>query len=228
MVNQKEWKSEVRAVFDKIKLHEKLYSIDVNGVEVDIFPNVFSPAYFTDSKWFAETVMRIVGNGSLLDVGTGTGIVGLFAALNGSKVSVTDISSNSVENAKHNFEKHGLVVLAYCGNMYEPLKGGEKFDFIFWNHPFNCGNNPDEEMLLKSGFDFNYESLEKYISGANKYLNPGGRLLLGTGNFARLDKVEEIARKYGYEMKLLERVEIPLAADSSIENDYRIYELEHE
>jgi len=224
MITQKEWEQEVRNVFDKIKSHKEKYSIGVNGVEVYVFPNVFSPAYFTDSKWFAETIPKIVGQHSFLEIGTGTGIVALFAGLNGADVSATDINPDAVENARHNFKNYGIDAKIYCGDMYDPLPEDAKFDFIFWNHPFNRGYDPNEEILLKSGFDFQYKSLERYISEAHLHLNPNGRFLLGTGNFALLSEIKLIAVKYKYKMKLLEKVKIPLAADSSIDNDYRIYE----
>jgi len=224
MNSQKEWEQEVRAVFEKMKAHKRKYSININGVKLYIFPNVFSPKYFTDSKWFAQTVLKIVGQHSLLEIGTGTGIVALFAALNGAKVSATEINPEAVENAKYNFQKHNVKVKTYCGDMYEPVPREKKFDFIFWNHPFNFGDDPNEEMLLKAGFDFQYENLEKYIAGAHLHLNPNGKLLLGTGNFALLSKVKEFATRYNYRIKLLKKTKIPLAADSFIDNDYRIYE----
>lgn len=120
-------------------------------------------------------------------------LVALFIGLNGADVSVTDINPDAVENAKYNFEKHGIDAKTYCGDMYEPLPKEARFDFIFWNHPFNRGDDPNEETLLKSGFDFQYASLEKYIAEAYLHLNPNGRILLGTGKFALLSEVEQIA-----------------------------------
>ena len=224
MATQKEWQQEVRDYFKKISSHKKTYSVDVDGIEIDIFPNVFSPAYFTDSKWFAENVREMVGKHSLLEIGTGTGIIALFSALNGASVSATDINPSAAKNAKHNFKKHGIEANVYCEDMYNAIPPKEKFDFIFWNHPFNKGDNPNEKILLKSGFDYKYNSLDKYIAEAHLHLNPTGRILLGTGNFALLSEIKKIATKYGYKMKLLRKIEIPLATDSDVINDYRIYE----
>lgn len=228
MVTQQEKEQKVREVYEKIKSHKQSYSINVDGVEIEIFPNVFSPAYYTDSKWFAQTVSKYVKNNSFLEVGAGTGIVALFVGLNGADVTVTDINPDAIENTKFNFKKHSLRVKAYCGNVYDPLPQGIKFDFIFWNHPFNYGKNPNEEMLLKAGFDFRYKGLEEYIAKAHLYLSRRGRLLLGTGNLAKLLEIERIADKYGYKMMLLEMTKIPLATNSDLDifsNDFRVYEL---
>ena len=228
MTTQKEWEDEVRAVYDKIKSHKRPYQITVNDIELTVFLKVFSPAYFTDSRWFAEALPEIVGRKRLLEIGTGTGIVALFAALNGAEVTATDINPYAVDNAWFNFRKYGLEIHVLWGDMYRPLTPDERFDFIFWNHPFNKGEDPDEEMLLLAGFDYKYNSLETYIREAHLHLKPNGRLLLGTGNFARTSEIEGIAGKYGYEMILLRNIVAPLTEDSKIANEYRIYELNPE
>lgn len=56
------------------------------------------------------------------------------------------------------------------------------------------------------------------------HVSSHGKLLLGTSNFAVLSEIEQFAATYNYKMKLLKKTTIPLAADSSIDNDYRIYE----
>lgn len=215
----------MREIYDKMESHKNTYTIDINNVEIDIFPYVYSPHYYNDSAYFAKVIPRIVGKKKFLEIGSGTGIIALCVALNGAEVSVTDINQDAIKNTEHNFKKHSLNPKVYCGDIYEPLPLGEKFDFIFWSHPFNKGDNPDESYLLQSGFDFQYESIKKYIQQAHLHLTKNGRLLLGTGKFALLSKIRDIATKQGYEMKLLERVDIPVSKyATNFENDFRIYE----
>lgn len=225
MVNQKEWESEVRKIYRKIKSHKKSYTIIIDRISVVIFPNVFSPKYFTDSVWFARILPEIVKKKNLLEIGTGTGIVALFAALGGAKITATDINADATANAAYNFKKHKIPVKTFTGDMYTPLPKNSRFDFIFWNHPFNRGENCKENILLKSGFDFHYESLEKYISGAHLHLKPRGKLLLGTGNFATLSEIKRIVSRNNYAMRLLRRTKLPLSEGSKISNEYHIYRL---
>ena len=225
MNDQEKWENEVRLVFKKIKSHKKPYNIKVNRINFKVFPNVFSPKYFTDSTWFAKTVPKIVKNKKLLDIGTGIGIVALFAARNGAKVVATDINPSAIKNARENFKRYNLEIPVILSDMYKNLNPKEKFDFIFWNHPFNKGKDPKETILLRGGFDYNYSGLKKYIQGAHKYLKKDGRLLLGTGNFADLKEIKRLASKYNYKMVLLKKIKMPLAVKSYLNNDYRIYEL---
>jgi release factor glutamine methyltransferase len=226
MINKEKGQRETRAVYEKVKAHKKPYSINIEGIQIDILPNVFSPAYFNDSIWFAKIIQKIVGKESLLEIGTGTGIIALFAGLNGAKVTATDINPDAIKNANLNFKKHNLKIKTYYGDLFDPLPSGIKFDFIFWNHPFNRGDNPNEEILLRAGFDYRYKSLEKYFAQAHRYLNPGGKPLLGTGNLARLSEIKKISTKYEYKMTLIKKKKLPMATNSpldTISNDFRIY-----
>ena len=214
----------IRKVYEGIKSHKKPYYYKIKKINLTIFPNVFSPAYFTDSQWFAETLSTIVGKKKLLEIGTGTGIVALFCALNGAKVIATDINQKAVENAKVNFKRYNVKVRTLRSNIYDSLKD-EKFDFIFWNHPFNKGTNPNEEVLLKAGFDYKYQSLEKYIKGAKKHLNPNGKLLLGTGEPADLKGIKKLALKYSYELILIKKTKRVLSKIGKVKDEYKIYHL---
>ena len=180
--------SRVRAIYDEMKRHKKAYDIEICGLELTVFPDVFSPLYFPDSEWFASNISAIVGNSSLLDIGTGTGIVALRAGLDGAKVTATDINPEAVLNARYNFEKYDLDQRVLQGDLFEPILG-EAFDYIFWNHPFGQTDNPNEDMLLRSGFDYQYEALKRYILEGKGYARKA--LLLGTVNTASLEFIPE-------------------------------------
>lgn len=223
VIDKKE--KETIEVFERMKLHKEPYETEVNGFKIVVYPNVFSPAYFTDSAWFASELPKIVGYKTFLEIGTGTGIVALSVAKTGAKVTATDINPIAVENAKANFQRYNLNVKIVLGDMYFPLNTEDKFEYIFWNHPFNRGNNPNIDMLFRAGFDYKYLSLENYIRGASNHLKSEGHLLLGTSNFADLSSVQVLAMKYGYSLKLLRNIRMPISGHDDFDNEYYIYEL---
>lgn len=137
----------------------------------------------------------------------------------------TDINPTAVKNAQLNAQKHGLAISVRLGNLYEPIGKDEQFDVIFWNHPFNNWGEKVDDVLLKAGFDYNYQALEGYIAGAAAHLAPGGRLLLGTGNFADLATIEKLTSKHGYAMALVRQTKLPIEPGSELLNEYLIYEL---
>ena len=190
---------------------KKPYDVSYGGLSLRVLPNVYAPEFFDDSLWYAKQLQKIVGKKSLLEVGTGSGVIAIFCAKSGARVVATDISKNAVKNARFNAARHNLAISVRQGDIYSPIKSNEKFDFIFWAHPFNNWKITIKDDLLKTGIDPSYRSLKKYISGARKHLALHGKLLLGTGDSADLKMVEKIAKRNNYRLKLLKKVEQPLA-----------------
>jgi methylase of polypeptide subunit release factors len=217
------WEKDVREMFGKLRGSPDIKEAEVNGINIKILPGVFSPEIFFESRWFAEKISKIAAGKRLLEIGPGTGIIGLSAANNGAEVTVVDVNEDAVKNTRLNFVDHGLNVDAYLGSVYEPLDISKKHDVIFWNHPFNKTEQMDTDSFLKSVFDYQYEHLETYIREGGKYLSSEGRLLLGTSNIADLDEIKELANKYDYDFVLIDKIDRPTEVDGS-SVDFRIYE----
>ncbi len=215
---------EVRKLLTAVAAHHEPYVHKVGGVDLYIAPNVFSPRYFTDSWWFAVNLAAIVGNSRLLDIGTGTGIIAVVAALAGANVTASDINPDAVENARINFARHGIQGNVFGGALFDGIPSNETFDFIFWNHPFMSTGNSKETLLAMSGFDYQYEGIKGYINRAKDYLSSNGRLLLGTGTFAELSRIDEIARQSNYIVRILKREVVSLQPGGKLKTEFRIIE----
>ncbi len=219
------WRQSIFNIYKRMRAKaQELYEIEYGGFSLVVLPNVYAPEFFDDSLWFAKQLSDIVGEKSLLEIGTGTGIIALFCAKNGARVVATDINPAAIKNARINAIRNNLNISVREGNLYEPLKPDEKFDFIFWAHPFNNWELTENDILLRSGIDPGYKSLRGYIAGAKKYLTENGKLLLGTGDSADLNMINEIAVENNYTMKLLAEIDIPLEPDSNAKIKDLIYE----
>ncbi len=219
----KKWENDVRNMFAKLKNNRDIVECIVNGLKIKVFPDVFSPGIFFESGWYAEKLAQMVRQKSLLEIGTGTGIIALVSALQGAQVTAIDINEQAVRNAELNFKEHNVDAVLHTGSVYEPLSNVDKFDFIFWNHPFNKSDQDESDVFLKSVFDYQYKDLENYVSNAREYLAAEGRLLLGTSNIAKIEDLEEIAHKYGHHLVLLEKIDRPTEVNGK-DIDFRIYE----
>src|SRR3989344_3491272 len=208
--DKQRWIPGARALFARMTNDKVPYTISVLGKTIPVLPNVFSPKHFPDAIPFAEEVPKIVGNRSFLEIGTGTGMIALFVAFNGSRhVAATDISKDAVENAKQTFSLHKLEIAVYQSDVYSNIPRKENFDVIFWNHPFHYADDEPDTDLLKAGFDYQYKSLRAFFSGAQEYLNKNGQILLGTGNMARLFEIEKIAKENGYRSSIIWKARVP-------------------
>lgn len=166
------------------------YRLIVQGTEITVLPQVFSPKYFTDTDFFASKVPAIVGRGSFLEVGLGTGVITLLVAMGGAySVTGTDINPAAIENTELNFHQHDMKISARLGSVFDPLKRDESFDYIFWNHPYQFDAEA-KTVLERSALDFRYAGLEDYFRLGKYHLDRGGELLLGTSNIARIKMLE--------------------------------------
>lgn len=131
----------------------KKYEIKILGRKFIVYPNVFSPKYFKDTEFFARELPIRAGE-EFLEIGPGTGVASVFAALRGAKhVTAIDINPAAVKNTKENARLNGvkekLTVMA--GDMYEPLAKNSKFDTIYWNTPFGyVAGNKNVSILEKA------------------------------------------------------------------------------
>src|SRR2546427_12410993 len=85
--------------------HNRLYRITSNGFEIIVLPSVFHPKWHFTSEFFAEACAALIpghGDCSVLEVGTGTGLVALSAARRAKRVVAVDINPAAVKCAKIN------------------------------------------------------------------------------------------------------------------------------
>ena len=77
------------------------------GREWDLFPGVFSPIQSHSTGFFSRAVPQREG-GTFLDVGCGSGVMAVEAALAGCReVLAVDLDTVAVDNTRHNARLHG-------------------------------------------------------------------------------------------------------------------------
>lgn len=225
---RQQWLSNITEIYKRMKDKAENGAYETHcHVPLYVFPDVYSPDFFTDSFWFSHHLSKIVRErSSVLEIGAGTGIIAIMLARNGASVLATDVIQAAVNNARSNVARHGLEKLISVreGHLFEALSTNERFDYIFWVHPFNNSPIPVSDLLLRSGMDYNYNYLREYIAGARKHLTLGGKLLLGTSDSADLETIWDIATKNSYQMIPLKKEKLFLEDGQSLTIEYRIYE----
>lgn len=128
---------------------------------------------------------------SIVDIGTGTGIIGLTVKLErpADDVTITDISKEALDVAKENAQVLGAEITAELGDLFDPLVG-KKFDAIISNPPYISEaeiNVMDQSVLdyePKSALFADEDGLAIYkrmAESIEKYLKPNGRIYLEIG-----------------------------------------------
>lgn len=84
--------------------------------------------------------MVLPGEGRVLDMGCGYGVVGVVAGrlVPGLEVWMTDINERAVSLARLNLDRNGVEAEVRQGDLYEPV-GGMRFGVVLSNPPISAG-----------------------------------------------------------------------------------------
>jgi len=169
-------------------------------LRLEIFPTVYEPA--EDSFLLATYASSLKGR--ILEIGTGSGIVALSAAIadKNSNVLATDINPEAVACARHNAEAAGAKNCRFMeANMFSSIPGADKFDFILFNPPY-LPTTREEKLQLEAenaAYDGGESGLDAFMQFAEQvaaHLVPGGKVAviatsLNDGIKKTLDELEK-------------------------------------
>ncbi len=147
-----------------------------------------------------------------LDVGTGSGAIGLSLAFEGSFASVvaTDVAEEALEVARRNRDAAKLEdkVDLRRGEFFEPLGPNERFDVIASNPPYVAdGDEPslqpevrdwEPRQALFAGVD-GLAVLRRLTAEASRHMKVGGLLALEVGSGQAEAVVDLLSQAGGYE-----------------------------
>lgn len=126
----------------RLRLRASLHRTDkcrLAGLDLVIAPGVLHPAHFASSRILAERLSHLDLHGrSVVDLGTGSGLLALVAARGGARVLATDISGVAVECARANAQRNALSdrVSVLESDVWDNFPAGTLFDLVVTNPPF--------------------------------------------------------------------------------------------
>lgn len=165
-----------------------------------VYRNTFWP--FKDSQPLVRN-LRIEKGERVLDVGTGSGVIAVFACYRGAgRVVAVDINPSAIRSARYNAKLHGFdkVIEIKRSNLFEGVKG-EKFDVITANLPFR--NKLANDLVAQSQWDTDFKTNKKFFEEAGKYLKPKGRIYFAQSNFGAIAEIKTLAKAAGFSIEVI-------------------------
>ena len=159
--------------------------------------NVYVPA---EDSYLLADILEIKEGQSVLEIGTGSGIVAMYASRLTDRITVTDINSDACLLAERNFKDNNIEDIEILfGNLFEPVEN-RKFDVILFNTPYLP--TEDDEVIddtINYAFDGGLNGrkvIDIFLDEVGNHLNDGGIVQMIqsslSGNQETLDKLDEL------------------------------------
>lgn len=154
------------------------YQVGAITVELESRQGVFAPS--AHGLYFARNI-QFQPHAQVLDIGTGSGILAVTAALQGAQVTATDVVDASLELTSDNAIRNGVEVQTQKGPFFAGLTS--HFDQIVANLPQeivlspDTPVNPDEAIAIDGGERGNH-LLIALLEQAPRYMHRNSELWL--------------------------------------------------
>jgi release factor glutamine methyltransferase len=181
------------------------------GFVFEVCSEVYEPA--EDSFLFAENLNVNVG-ARVLDMGTGSGILGIIAARQASEVLSVDVNPHAVRCAKQNAALNKVAGnMAFMqSDLFAAISETAKFDLILFNAPYLPSEAGEEESWLGrawAGGTTGREFIDRFIAQAPEHLECGGEILLMQSNLANVEETLVAFASQGLFAEPVARLNLP-------------------
>lgn len=213
---RREWMNRVREDISRSG-KEKMVCLPRSNIRLMV-PWGVHPPLWDDSLLLARVVdFETQPSMSVLDIGTGSGIQGIVAALRGAFVLSSDICPRAVQTARWNAERYQVEkkLEARESDCFQRIP--EKFDRIFFNPPHLWFES--ENILDHMITDPQYILFQRFLEEAKNHLQENGKIFVVCSSLCDMGYLRECIKECGYHSRV---------CDSRISPsrwNYMVYEL---
>jgi len=185
--------------------------------------NVYEPA--EDTFLLTENLV-VSEHDVVLDMGTGCGILGVLAAKRARKVVAVDVNPHAVRCAETNARLNGVMEKMDIrrGDLFEPIKKGEKFDVIIFNAPYLPSEAREQKTWIGrawAGGPTGRRLIDRFISRAPSYLKKSGRILLVQSTLSNVDETVRRLEGEGLQASVLAEKKVAFETIVVIQAEHR-------
>ena len=167
--------------------------------EIETDDLVYIPS---DDTFLLAENLEIKEGQSVLEIGTGSGLVSMYASLLSDDVTATDINYNALELAEKNFKLNNInTIRLEFGDLFEPVKD-KKFDVILFNTPY-LPTDPDDIINddLNYAFDGGLDGrkvIDRFINEVSNHLNDKGIVQIIQSSLSDNDRTLHMFDRNGF------------------------------
>lgn len=173
-----------------------------DGLFIRVLPTVFHPGWFISTHVLLQFLLQDdLKNKRVLELGAGSGLIGLAAAKAGALVTLSDINPHAIEAMKQSSEKNNIPLILLESDLFHkiPVQG---FDYIVINPPYFPREPKDLwESAFFCGSDFQY--FKSLFAQIHPILEINTKTYLILNEYCAIKQIKEIAGINQLELELV-------------------------
>jgi release factor glutamine methyltransferase len=181
---------------------ERSYSY--KNIRVTVKPGVFHPGLFYSTKFLLSYLAdKDLKEKRFLELGCGTGLISIFAAMQNALVTASDISRSAIENCKINAKENNVHLTIQHSDLFENI-ARQTFDYIVINPPYYAKDALTEaDYAWFCGKEFEY--FHKLFEQLPEFASTTSDIIMVLTKGCDLQSIFSIASKNGYSFILVEK-----------------------
>ena len=148
--------------------------------------------------------IKAFAKGSVLDMGTGSGIIAKEAAKYADAVLAVDVDDDVINWCRKNIKEPKITLQE--SDLFNKVTG--RFDLITFNAPYLPQDKNDIKDRRIYGGKYGYETIVRFLRDAVSYLNTGGVILLVFSSFSKPRKIKTALKELRYKYELIDKIHI--------------------
>jgi release factor glutamine methyltransferase len=174
-----------------------------------------------ETELLVEEALRIMAGRSglyILDMGTGSGIIGTMLAKHGATdTTCVDVSHQALLVARQNAERLGVQdrITHICSDLFAGIRPEQRFDIIAANLPYVSASEWEglmkdvrfEPKIALLGGDRGTEIYERFVAALPGYLKEDGSVLCELGGRGQIEAVGDFMKGHGLHIRALRDLE---------------------
>jgi release factor glutamine methyltransferase len=167
--------------------------------EIETDDLVYIPS---DDTFLLAENLEIKEGQSVLEIGTGSGLVSMYASLLTDDVTATDINYNALELAEKNFRLNNInTIKLEFGDLFEAVKD-KKFDVILFNTPYLPTDSDD---IINDDLNYAFDGglngrkvIDRFINQVANHLNDKGVVQIIQSSLSDNDRTLNMFDRNGF------------------------------
>ena len=197
---------EFGVVSNKIQLFLESKRIVFKNKVFYVFPEVYEPA--EDTFLMAE-ILDVKKGETVLDVGTGCGILGILTAEKAQSVAAIDLNLFALKCTMFNADLNNVAnkIDPVLGDLFAGYKGEKQFDLIIFNPPYLPTNQKTESgKLLEKAWNGGIngrEVINRFLTLIPERVEKKGKVIILQSSLSNPDETIKMFRKMGFAAEVI-------------------------